>query len=175
MGTYSAGLVLYRRVPDHQVATANSPKLASSSLVPAIEILLVHPGGPYWVNKDKHGWSIPKGEYDPSLEDGWIAAQREFEEELGSPAPTSHRIELDPIKTSSKTTQSWLVEGDFNPESLVSNSFEIEWPPRSGQMQDFPEVDKCAWFNLVTAEIKLHKGQLPLVAKIAAALNNDSS
>lgn len=161
MGIYSAGIVLFRR---------RKPDSTSPPEPLVIEILLVHPGGPFWANKDTHGWSIPKGEYDPTSEDGWAAAQREFTEELGCPVPKSQRIELGSIKASSKTIHSWLMEGDFDPKSLVSNLFEMEWPPKSGKMKEFPEVDRCGWFDLQTAETKLHKGQVPLLAKIAAAL-----
>ena len=152
MATFSAGIVLYRH--RHGSRTAGP------------ELLLVHPGGPFWANKDTHSWSIPKGEYSPDNEASLVAAEREFHEELGSALPPGERIELAPVKTSSKVIHAWLVEGDFDTDSLVSNSFEMEWPPKSGQQQEFPEVDRCDWFSLKTARTKLHKGQLSLLDEV---------
>ena len=129
----------------------------------APEFLLVHPGGPYWANKDAEGWSIPKGLVDPG-EDGWAAARREFREELGlgidgEPQP------LTPVTASGKTVHAWLVEADFDVSEIVSNSFELEWPPRSGRHRSFPEVDRAGWFDAATAAVKIHKGQRPILAE----------
>lgn len=153
----SAGLVVYRRSEDDGGST--------------VEILLVHPGGPFWAKKDTNGWSIPKGEYDPDTEDAEAAAVREFEEEIGHPAPPPPRRPLPPFKAGRKLITAWLVEGDLDPESIRSNEFEMEWPPKSGRTQSFPEVDRAAWFGLDEAATKLHKGQLPLCRLIAETLS----
>ncbi len=127
------------------------------------EFLLVHPGGPYWAKKDAQGWSIPKGLVDPG-EEGWTAARREFREELG--------VEIDgegeplaPVTSSGKTVRAWLVEADLDVSAIVSNTFEIEWPPRSGRRQAFPEVDRAGWFDADTALVKIHAGQRPILAE----------
>lgn len=132
------------------------------------EVLLVHPGGPYWAKTDGAGWSIPKGLVEPG-EDGWAAARREFREELGldidgDPQP------LTPVGSSGKTVHAWLVQADLDVSRIVSNTFEIEWPPRSGRRQSFPEVDKAAWFDLPTAAVKIHKGQRPILAEALARI-----
>lgn len=134
-----------------------------------IEILLVHPGGPFWAKKDTHGWSVPKGEYDEG-EDPEAAAAREFAEELGHPLPDGERVDLGEIRASSKLIRAWAVKGDLNVENVDSNTFEMEWPPRSGVMQAFPEVDRAGWFSLAEAATKLHKGQVPLIERIRASL-----
>ncbi len=172
MATHSAGIVLYR-IADAGNATSSAtldPQGNDQIQSSDVEILLVHPGGPFWANKDTHGWSIPKGEYDPEKEGALAAAEREFEEELGSPAPPGKRIELGAVRASSKIIHSWLTQGNFDPDDLASNTFDIEWPPKSGRQQTFPEVDKCCWFDLETAKTKLHKGHLPLLKEIQAAL-----
>jgi predicted NUDIX family NTP pyrophosphohydrolase len=127
------------------------------------EFLLVHPGGPYWAKKDAEAWSIPKGLVEPD-EDGWAAARREFREELGldiagDPQP------LTPCAANGKVVHAWLVEADFDIAEIVSNTFEIEWPPRSGRRQAFPEVDRAAWFDAPMAAVKIHKGQRPILAE----------
>lgn len=151
-GRAAAGIVLHRQGRDGP------------------EVLLVHPGGPFWAGKDEHAWSIPKGEYDPEVEEAEEAALREFAEELGHPVPDGPRRVLDPVRAGRKTIRAWLVEGDLNPDDVRSNSFEIEWPPRSGRQQSFPEVDRAAWYGLEQAATKLHKGQLPFIALIERAL-----
>lgn len=162
MTTHSAGIVLYRR-------TAPGEPLERS-----VEILLVHPGGPFWANKDEHGWSIPKGEFDPGTEAAADAARREFVEELGRPAPTPPAdvppVILDPLRAGRKTIHGVLVAGDFDPEPIASNTVEIEWPPRSGRRIDVPEVDRAEWYRLDTARTKLHKAQAPIVDLIVSAL-----
>lgn len=127
------------------------------------EFLLAHPGGPYWAGKDAASWSIPKGLVGPD-EDGWAAAQREFREELGlsiagEPEPLAPRI------SSGKAIHAWLVEADLDVSAFVSNTFEIEWPPRSGRRQTFPEVDRAQWFDAADAAVKIHKGQRPILAQ----------
>ncbi|MEM7271886.1 MAG: NUDIX domain-containing protein [Actinomycetota bacterium] len=151
-GTHSAGLVLHRTVDG------------------VVQILLVHPGGPYWANKNRHGWSIPKGEFDPAAEDPLVAARREFAEELGHPAPAEDPIPLAPLRAGRKTIHAFVVEGDLDPATMTSNHFEMEWPPRSGRMASFPEVDRAAWFDLTAARDRLHKGQIPLCDRIEAAI-----
>lgn len=151
MPAISAGLLLYRR-------TASG-----------IEVLLVHPGGPFWAKKDEAGWSIPKGEIDPG-EDHEAAARREFAEEVGA-VPAGPLLPLGQFKQSGgKTVVAFALEGAFDPAALVSNTIEIDWPPRSGRRMTIPEVDRAAWVSLEEAAIKLHLGQRPIVAALRAAL-----
>jgi predicted NUDIX family NTP pyrophosphohydrolase len=137
-----------------------------------VEILLVHPGGPFWAGKDEHAWSIPKGEFSPDDPDESAerAAIREFAEELGHPVPPGPRVALEPFRAGRKTIHAWLVEGDLDVSTVTSNSFEMEWPPRSGRLQSFPEVDRAAWVALHQAPSKLHKGQRPLCRLVEDAL-----
>lgn len=135
-----------------------------------MDLLLVHPGGPFWAGKDKHAWSIPKGEFDPETEDPRSAALREFAEELGCPPPGGPMVALSPFRAGSKTIWAWLVEGDLDTSTIVSNEFEMEWPPKSGRMQSFPEVDRAAWFPLDQAREQLHKNQTSLVDLVTGAL-----
>jgi predicted NUDIX family NTP pyrophosphohydrolase len=145
----SAGIVLYRR------------------RLGAIEILLVHPGGPYWEHRDDAAWSIPKGEYG-SEEDALVAARREFMEETGS-AVVGPFVALSPVRQpSGKVISAWAVEGDLDPLQLRSNTFLLEWPPNSGVMQSFPEVDRGAWYSLIDAPEKLSPGQRPFLLQLAA-------
>ncbi|MFW2380407.1 MAG: NUDIX domain-containing protein [Acidimicrobiales bacterium] len=135
------------------------------------ELLLVHPGGPYWNGKNEHAWSIPKGEFDPDLENAVDCARREFSEELGAELSLDGGlIELPVLKASGKHIHPFLAEGDFEPGSLQSNTTEIEWPPRSGQRIVIPEVDAAAWIRLDEAIKYLHKGQARLVDAVASAL-----
>jgi predicted NUDIX family NTP pyrophosphohydrolase len=130
-----------------------------------VEVLLVHPGGPLWVKKDEGAWSIPKGELEVG-EDPLAAARREFEEELGSPV-SGEFIELAPVRQASgKMVHAWAVEGDFDPATLTGGSFSMEWPPRSGRQQQFPEVDRAEWFTLDQAKRKINKGQIPLLNQL---------
>jgi predicted NUDIX family NTP pyrophosphohydrolase len=148
----------------------------------ALELLLVHPGGPLWANKDLGAWSIPKGEYDAGA-DPLDVARREFQEELGvSPPQRSSSPEGDSaqrvvyrelgeiVQPSRKIVTAWAVEGDFHPAALKSNSFEMEWPPKSGRMQSFPEVDRADWFALDEARAKILPGQAGLIDRLAALL-----
>ena len=137
-----------------------------------IEVLLVHPGGPFWATKDVHAWSIPKGEYDEG-EDAEAVALREFEEELGSPPPDGPRLFLGEFgPRSRKRISAWALEADFDATQVVSNTFELEWPPRSGLVREFPEVDKAAWWTIDEARTKLHKGQAPILDALLAALDD---
>ena len=130
------------------------------------EVLLVHPGGPFWAKKDLAAWSIPKGEYVEG-EDPHAAAHREFREELGTEAPAGQELELDPVRQSGgKWVRAWAVEGDLDCSSITSNTFEAEWPPRSGRMQTFPEVDRAEWFPIDVAREKLHTGQVQLLDQL---------
>ena len=127
-----------------------------------LEVLIVHPGGPYWAKKDDGAWSIPKGEYTDD-EDPRDAAIREFEEELGF-APTGALFELGQVKQASgKLVTAWAFEGDWDPANLRSNTFAMEWPPKSGVMTEFPEVDRAAWFDIDTARVKINSGQIPFL------------
>jgi predicted NUDIX family NTP pyrophosphohydrolase len=133
-----------------------------------LEVLLVHPGGPLWVRKDDGAWSIPKGLVGDG-EEALAAARREVEEETGARAEGDF-IPLTPIRQSAdKTVKAWAVENDFDPATLVSNTFEMEWPPRSGRRQTFPEVDRAGWFTIEEARRKILRGQLPLLDELARA------
>jgi predicted NUDIX family NTP pyrophosphohydrolase len=135
----------------------------------------VHPGGPFWAKKDEGAWSIAKGEYDES-EDSLLVARREFEEELGSPAPSGDVIELgELVQPSRKTVTAYGIEGDFDPSSLRSNLFELEWPPRSGRMQSFPEVDRAEWFAPDEARAKILPGQRPFIDRLLERLGTNQS
>jgi predicted NUDIX family NTP pyrophosphohydrolase len=158
MGKQSAGLLLYRRDPGNG----------------RLEVFLIHSGGPYWRNKDLEAWSIPKGEYPPQ-EDPLSAAQREFQEETGfNPASLGTNVQfvpLTPIKQAGgKLVHAWAFEGNCDPSRIKSNTFEQEWPPRSGKRQTFPEVDKAAWFEMEEAKRKIIKSQLPLLQELEAVL-----
>ena len=156
MVKHSAGLVLYRRTG---LAT---------------EILLVHPGGPFWARKDTGAWSIPKGLVEGD-ESPLAAARREFKEETGF-LPQGRFIELGNFKQPScKIVSAWAVEGDFDPHNLKCNSFSLEWPPKSGRMQEFPEADRAAWFEASEAARKITKGQLPIIQKLIRRLGVKSS
>jgi len=131
-----------------------------------LEVLLVHPGGPFWAKKDKEAWSIPKGEFTEE-ENPLDAAIREVEEEIGLTG-LSGFIELTPVKLKSgKVIHAWATESDFNSSDVVSNTFEMEWPPKSGVKQSFPEVDKAEWFSVEEAREKINPGQMPLITELA--------
>ncbi|SDP12569.1 Predicted NTP pyrophosphohydrolase, NUDIX family [Klenkia soli] len=147
------------------------PRLSSGILLfrrePELQVLLGHMGGPFWARKDEHAWSIPKGEHGPE-EDALTAARREFAEEIGSASP-AELIPLGVVK-GSKTLTVWAAEGDLDADAVVSNTFDLEWPPRSGRVQQFPEVDRAGWFDLATARTKLVKGQLAFLDRLVDAL-----
>jgi predicted NUDIX family NTP pyrophosphohydrolase len=129
-------------------------------------VLLVHPGGPFWAKKDAGAWSIPKGEYGDG-EDPRACAAREFEEELGSPLPASELTELGTVALKSgKQIVAFAVEGDLDAEAIVSNTFTLEWPPRSGRTREFPEVDRAGWFGLEEAREKLNPAQAELLVRL---------
>jgi predicted NUDIX family NTP pyrophosphohydrolase len=148
----SAGLLLFRRARD------------------GLEVLLVHPGGPFWAKRDHGAWSIPKGEHAED-EDALAAARREFAEELGHAAPDGETIELGEVRQKAgKVVCAWAVAGDLNPEQITSNTFTMEWPPRSGRTREFPEVDRAQWFGLAEARERINPAQAALLDRLADAV-----
>jgi predicted NUDIX family NTP pyrophosphohydrolase len=134
------------------------------------EVLLVHPGGPFWARKDAGAWSIPKGEHGDG-EDAQAAALREFEEETGSAPPAGELAELGTVRLKSgKHVTAWAVEGDLDSDSIVSNTFEMEWPPRSGRKGTFPEVDRAGWFGLDEGREKLNPAQVAFLDRLGDLL-----
>jgi len=133
-------------------------------------VLLVHPGGPFWARRDAGAWSIPKGEYADG-EDPLACARREFEEELGvSPPAADTLVELGTIKQrGGKRVTAWAAPGDLDPDAIVSNTFTLEWPPRSGTQREFPEVDRAGWFPLAEAHEKINPAQGELLDRLSTA------
>lgn len=147
MAKKSAGLLLFRETSG------------------TLEVLLVHPGGPFWAKKDEGAWSIPKGEFSDG-EDPLTAAKREFEEETGA-SVMGDPLSLEPVRQpSGKVIYAWAVRGDFDPSHLKSNTFSMEWPPRSGRHEEFPEVDRAEWFAEDVAKLKIQKGQAPILEQL---------
>ncbi len=163
MPKISAGLLVHRPRPDGQR-----------------EVLLVHPGGPFWTKKDEGAWSIPKGEVDPGVgidepADLVATAEREFAEELGQPAPGGDRVALgEVVQSGGKHVVAWAVEGDLDPTAGRSNRFEMEWPPRSGRVESFPEIDRAEWFTAADARRKLLAAQAELVDRLLALVDRPS-
>ncbi len=146
----SAGLLLWRRGPV------------------GVEVLLGHPGGPLFARRDDGVWSMPKGEYLGDEEPLW-AAYREFAEEIGAAPPAGEPVPLGEVRLrSGKLVTGWALEGDLDVTALMSNLFTVQWPPRSGRFQQFPELDRAQWFDLATARRKISPGQLPLLDRLAA-------
>jgi predicted NUDIX family NTP pyrophosphohydrolase len=144
----SAGILLHRRGVD------------------GVEVLLVHPGGPFWANKDAGAWSIPKGEHDDS-EDAQACALREFEEETGSTPAPGELTDLGEVRQKSgKVVRAWALAGDLDAETIRSNTFVVEWPPRSGRQRTFPEVDRAAWFDLQEAREKINPAQAAFLDRL---------
>jgi predicted NUDIX family NTP pyrophosphohydrolase len=136
-----------------------------------LQVLLVHPGGPFWSNRDLGAWSIPKGECEEG-EDPRSAAWREFGEELGSPAPEGDALELGEVRQKAgKTVVAWAIAGDLDSETITSNTFTMEWPPRSGRSQAFPEVDRAGWFSLAEARERINPAQAALLDRLREALD----
>lgn len=155
MAKRSAGLLLYRSGPDG-----------------AVEVLIAHPGGPFWARKDEGAWSIPKGE-QPDGEDPWVTARREFVEEIGLDPPDGERLDLGVVRQAGgKVVTAFAVRGDLDVTDARSNTFELEWPPRSGKLQEFPEVDRVGWFTVAQARTKLLAGQRPLLDRLLDHLEN---
>jgi predicted NUDIX family NTP pyrophosphohydrolase len=145
MPKLSAGLLLYRISDD------------------VVEVLIGHPGGPFWARKDDGAWSVPKGEYTDD-EDPWAAAQREFTEEIGMPAPAGERIDLPAVRQpGGKIVTVFAVAGDLDVTDAVSNTFTLEWPKGSGKFREYPEIDRVGWFPVAEARSKLLKGQRPVL------------
>ncbi|MDG4666953.1 NUDIX domain-containing protein [Mycobacterium sp. 236(2023)] len=156
MPKLSAGLLLFRETD------AN------------LEVLIGHPGGPFWARKDEGAWSIPKGEYVDG-EDPWTVAQREFTEETGKQPPTGPRIEFAPLRQpGGKVVTAFAVRGDLDLEGTFSNTFTLEWPRGSGTIKEFPEIDRVDWVDLATAREKLLKSQRPLLDQLEEALGRDA-
>lgn len=133
-----------------------------------LEVLIVHPGGPFWAKKDDGAWSLPKGEFDPQAEDGPAAARREFAEELGRQPPDGEPEPLGETRLKSgKRILAWALEGDLDADAIVSNTFEMQWPPRSGRQQQFPEVDRALWADLALARSKLNPAQAVFLDRLA--------
>ncbi|MGH2642009.1 MAG: NUDIX domain-containing protein [Actinomycetota bacterium] len=155
MPKLSAGLLAYRRTDA------------------GLEVLLVHPGGPFWAKKDDGAWSLPKGEYEPG-EDPLEVARREFEEEIGqAPPDESEHVSLGELRQpSGKVVSAWTMEGDLDVSDVHSNMFEMEWPPRSGRTQEFPEVDRAGWFGLEEARRKILRGQLGFLDRLGQLLGS---
>ncbi len=138
-----------------------------------LEVLLGHPGGPYFAGKDADHWTVLKGEVDPG-EDLPAVARREFEEETGQPPPEGRTIELGEIRQKSgKRVFAWAVQGDLDTATAVSNSFEMEWPPRSGRKQQFPEIDRVEWFGLDDAREKIKAAQAPFLDRLERTLTDE--
>ena len=157
MPKLSAGLLLYR--------------VAEGS----VEVLIGHPGGPFWAKKNDGAWSIPKGEYLEG-EEPWLVARREFEEELGKPPPDGPRIDFPPLKQpSGKVITAFAVRGDLDLAGSVSNTFTLEWPKGSGNVREYPEIDRVDWFSVSEARSKLLKGQRPLLDRLLDALGDAES
>lgn len=153
MAARSAGLLMYRLRED------------------ALEVLLVHSGGPFWMNKDLGAWTLPKGEIAPN-ETPLDAACREFQEETGRVADGPF-ISLGKIKQrGGKTVEAWAFEGDCDAQSIRSNSFQMEWPPRSGQQREFPEIDRAGWFATEIAKVKINQAQVALIDELILILAN---
>ncbi|WP_207534294.1 NUDIX domain-containing protein [Desertivirga arenae] len=152
---YTAGIWAYRRAID------------------GFQVLLVHPGGPFYIKKDEGVWSVPKGEFDPAIEQELEVAKREFNEETGNKIITEDFIVLSPVKTKGgKMLKTWATETDFEKPFISSNLFEMEWPPKSGRKKEFPETDKAEWFSFEQARIKLNASQLPVLDELEQILKS---
>jgi predicted NUDIX family NTP pyrophosphohydrolase len=166
------------------MATKRKPKVDKSGRTSAgillwrkrngrLEVLLGHPGGPYFARKDADHWTVLKGEVEPG-EDLVAVARREFAEETGHRPPDGPLIELGDIRQKSgKVVLAWALEGDLDPKTAVSNSFEMEWPPRSGQVREFPEIDQVAWFDLQSARVKIKAAQAPFLDRLELAVGKE--
>lgn len=156
MPVRSAALLLYRRRA-------------------AVEVWIAHMGGPFWASKDEGAWSLPKGIVEADDRgDELSTARREFAEEIGSPAPDVDYVALGDFRGSGKTIVVFAAEAEFDPEVVRSNTFELEWPPRSGRMRTFPEVDDARWFSVDDARTKLTKAQRPILDALLAHLDDDA-
>jgi predicted NUDIX family NTP pyrophosphohydrolase len=149
----SAGLILYRRTRDG-----------------GVEVLLAHPGGPIWAKRDEGAWTVPKGEFHDG-EEAWAVARREFEEETGHPAPDGDPIGLGEIRQKGgKLVEAWALEGDLDAANAHSNTFPLEWPPRSGRWITVPEIDRVEWFDPAEARRRIKDTQIPFIDRLLNAL-----
>jgi predicted NUDIX family NTP pyrophosphohydrolase len=148
MARRSAGILLFRRTPE-------------------LEVLLVHPGGPFWVNKDAGAWSIPKGEHEEA-EEAQACAIREFTEETGSAPSPGELDDLGTVKQKAgKIVQAWALEGDLDADAIRSNTFTMQWPPRSGRIKEFPEVDRAQWFGIEEARERINPAQAAFLDRLS--------
>ncbi|MFF7952260.1 NUDIX domain-containing protein [Streptomyces griseorubiginosus] len=146
----SAGLLLFRHTEN------------------GLEVLLGHMGGPFFARRDAGAWTVPKGEYEPESEAAWDAARREFEEELGLAPPDGEAVPLGEVRqTNGKVVTAWAIEADLDPATVVPGVFSMEWPPRSGRTQEFPELDRVAWFGLERARAVIVKAQAAFLDRLA--------
>jgi predicted NUDIX family NTP pyrophosphohydrolase len=147
--------------------------LAFRNINGQVEVMLAHHGGPFWAKKDNGAWSVIKGEYDEN-EAAFDAAKREFKEETSHEAPEGEYIDLGEFaRKDGKTIKVWAVEADYDPKTIISNTFDLEWPPKSGKIQQFPENDRSDWFTLSNATLKLSSGQSIFIERLAEKLNVD--
>ncbi len=154
MPKLSAGLLLYRETDG------------------LLEVLIGHPGGPFWAHRDEGAWSVPKGEYVEG-EDPWAVAQREFTEEIGKPPPAGRRIDLAPVRQpSGKVITAFAVRGNLDLQGTFSNTFTLEWPKGSGNLREYPEIDRVAWLAVAAARSKLVTGQRPLLDQLEDVLGH---
>jgi predicted NUDIX family NTP pyrophosphohydrolase len=164
----SAGILLFRRGP------------GSTGSTDSIEVLLAHPGGPFFTTRDLGHWSIPKGEPDDGEADLLEVAKREFAEEVGSAPPPAGPDGEPPlnlgtiVQKGGKVVHAWAIEGDLDPANAISNTFDMEWPPRSGRHQDFPEIDRVTWFTPAEARVRLKPTQIPFVDRLIEALEGNA-
>ncbi|MEU9329329.1 NUDIX domain-containing protein [Streptomyces canus] len=146
----SAGLLLFRHTDN------------------GLEVLLGHMGGPFFARRDAGAWTVPKGEYEPDSEPAWDAARREFQEELGLPPPDGEAVPLGEVRqTNGKVVTAWAIEADLDPATVVPGLFSMEWPPKSGQMREFPELDRVQWFGLGRARAVIVKAQAAFLDRLA--------
>ncbi|MGW0418155.1 NUDIX domain-containing protein [Streptomyces sp. NPDC003015] len=146
----SAGLLLFRHTGD------------------SLEVLLGHMGGPFFARRDAGAWTVPKGEYEPDSESAWAAARREFQEELGLPPPDGEAVPLGEVRqTNGKVVTAWAIEADLDPATVVPGVFAMEWPPKSGRTQEFPELDRVEWFGLDRARAVIVKAQAAFLDRLA--------
>ncbi|MFI6437714.1 NUDIX domain-containing protein [Streptomyces sp. NPDC050759] len=146
----SAGLLLFRHTGD------------------GLEVLLGHMGGPFFTRRDAGAWTVPKGEYEPDSESAWAAARREFQEELGLPPPDGEAVPLGEVRqTNGKVVTAWAIEADLDPAAVVPGLFSMEWPPKSGQTREFPELDRVEWFGLDRARAVIVKAQAAFLDRLA--------